>query len=183
MKIDSCINTFLESYDREAIASIDKISHEYGLVIHENTIKLFNLKESFDTFRDCLNLYTKYQIENANNDKKLPHDKTYGNTMEFIEGKIFADADVKYKDLVGFVQGYTEGVNLILEAIEANKESIMEAGIDPVYSADINDFTDKFVDIMNTRFTESMNKILRASGYSTHKALHNPVKKNKPIFV
>lgn len=180
MKIDNCIKNFLEKYDREAMSSIDDLSNTFGLVINKRTMPLFNIVEAFNAFNDCLVVYGKYQTETAA-DKKLAHDDTVKNTLKFIEEKVFDNKDVLYKDLPSFVASYTEGVKKILNTIEEVKGSINESGIDPEYSADINTFSDKFIEIMDKKFTESMDKILMASGYTNRKRMYMVAK--KPIFI
>jgi len=183
MKIDRCIKNFLESYDNAAMESIDAISKEYGLVIHKQKIGLFNIGEAFDTFSECLQMYGQYQLDNIENEKKLTHDQTFTNTLNFIESKIFKDADFEYADLPDFVSSYINGINKVTESVDTVKNSLASAEVAPEYSADINEFTDKFIDIMDQKFTESMNKILRASGYTTNKNLHDTTPKNKAVFV
>jgi len=182
VKIDRCIKNFLESYDSSAMESIDKISQEYGLVVNGHTLNLFNIKEAFDTFKDCLSLYARYQIENVNNDKKLTHDQTFSNTMKFIEEKIFGEKAYKYNELPNFVQSYIEGVNQVITVCDHSKSSMSEADINNEFISDINEFCDKFIDIMDQKFTEAMDKVLLASGYTTNKALSDTTPKKKPIF-
>lgn len=173
MKIDLAIKEFLEKYDKAAISSIDKISKDIGLKHHKLSLPLFNIKECFDTFSSCLDVYSNYKIENANNDKAVQHNLIQEKVNSIIDTNLFKEENVLYQDLPLFVESYINGINSLLEKIEFIKSNMMDADIQYEYIGDINEFTDNFMEKMNKSFHESMDKILTASGYKTNKSLMN----------
>ena len=185
MKIDSAVKTFFEKYDREAIQSIDNISREHGLVIHESTIKSFNLKESFDIFGQYLKGYATYKSESVNNEEATSQDMIKESVESFINTQIFKETATKYADLPTFVTGYIEGINSLNEAIDEAKRIMNDANVKPEDIGDINEFTDMFMDKLHEHFYPVMESILWASGYNAKKILYNPNsdKPAAPVFL
>lgn len=171
MKIDLAIKEFLEKYDKAAISSIDKISKDIGLKHHKLSLPLFNIKECFDTFSSCLDVYSNYKIENANNDKAVQHNLIQEKVNSIIDTSLFKEENVLYQDIPLFVESYINGINSLLEKIEFIKSNMIDADIQYEYIGDVNEFTDNFMEKMNKSFYESMDKILTASGYKTNKSL------------
>lgn len=184
MRIDSAVQVFSEKYDREAIESIDEISRERGLVLNRTTIPAFNLNESFTMFSQYLKEYAEYKVKNLNNEKASPQDAIQESVSMFIETQLFHEEAVKYSDLPKFVMSYIEGIDTLTEAVDEAKRIMMEADVDSGAIADVNDFADKFMDRLHESFDPTMDKILRASGYTTRKELSNLGKnRKKPVFL
>lgn len=184
MYIDSAIKVFSEKYDRDAIQSIDKISRDYGLVIHEYTIKTFNIKESFDQFAKYLNGYARYLSENKNNENATSREGIRESVKKYIDTQIFEEVNTKYKDLPKFVTEYVNGINIINEAVNNAKRVMVDADVDQESIGDINEYCDMFMTKLHESFDPTMDRILWASGYNTKKKLSGNVKKEAaPVFL
>lgn len=175
MRIDSAIKSFTEKYDRLAIESVDQISNDFGLNVSGSTIKGFNIIESFQMFESYLRGYARYKIENANNPKASPQEAICEAANNFIGTQLFAEKNMKYSELPGFVKGYVEGIESLLKTIDDTKGSMMEAGIDQSCIADINGFVDTFIESLDTKYVPVMEKILWASGYKSNQALSGKI--------
>lgn len=184
MKIDSELKSFTEKYDRSAMESIDKLSKEYGLVIHKSTIPVFSLKEGFDTFAEYLKGYASYKMENVNSNEASSREEIHESVDNFIKTQLFKEKHIMYSELPEFVQNYVEGVNMLLETVDEVKSSMMEAGIDHESIGDINEFVDKFMDRFHESFDDTMDRILWATGYNSNRVLSGKVKKDPaPVFL
>lgn len=185
MRIDSAVKVFSERYDREAVESIDELSRERGLVLNECKIPAFNLGESFSKFSQYIKEYAEYKVKNINNKKASSQESIQESVSMFIDTQLFREEAVKYADLPKFVVSYIDGVNALTEAVEESKRVMLEANVDPEAIGDVNDFTDKFMDKLHESFDPTMDKILRASGYTSRKNL-NDIRQNrrqKPMFL
>lgn len=165
MRIDIAKKEFFENYNEEAMQSIDNISKEYGLVINEKTIHLFNIEDAFNTFNQYLEGYCDYVIKNQNNENSSSRETICESAKKFINEGVFNESDVLYKDTPDFVKSYIEGIDKTSENIDKLKERMFESGVDNDMIGDISTFSDLFMESMNKYFTESMNKLLTASGY------------------
>ncbi|MCM1215466.1 MAG: hypothetical protein NC548_13215 [Lachnospiraceae bacterium] len=192
MKLDSALKAFTENYDREAIESIDTISRDRALnegLINgkHHTIKLFNLQESCEYFNNWLKGYAGYKIENKDNSSASDQDSIRNSATKMLESAdLFKESEVLYKDLPGFVQGYVEGVQTLLETVDFVKESMSDHDVDPSAIGDVNDFCDQFMTKFDESFHQSMDKILWASGYKSRKILfrdRSAKKTEKPVFI
>lgn len=184
MIIDRAIKTFVEKYDREAMSYISEISQNLGLVHNKYTIKGFNITESFDKFQEYIKGYAQYKIENANNAEASPQNVIIESVRNFIDTQIFQEKDMLYNELPAFVEEYVNGVNNLLKTIDEVKEDMMESGVDQNDIGDVNDFTDSFMIKLHESFDPTMDRILRASGYTTKKNLYANTPKEKPhIFL
>lgn len=182
MKIDSAIKAFSERYNRDMITSIDTISREKGLVLNGATMKLSNLKESFEMFNEYLKGYAGYMVENKENPNASPHEVIRETVDKFISDELFKESNVKYTDLPQFVQSYVEGVNTILETIDSIKSFMSDAEVVTEAVSDVNDFVDSFMTRLDESFTNDMDRILWASGYNSAQKLFGKHKKEKHVF-
>lgn len=185
MRIDSAVKLFSERYDREAVESIDDLSRERGLVLNDCTIPAFNLNESFTKFSQYLKEYAEYKVKNINNEKASSQEAIQESVAMFIDTQLFREEAVKYADLPKFVVSYVDGIHHLTEAVEESKRVMTEANIDPEAIGDVNDFTDRFMDKLHESFDPAMDKILRASGYTSRKNLRE-IRQNKrqePMFL
>lgn len=184
MKIDNAIKLFTEKYDRSAIQSIQNLSEEYGLNIHKSTIKLFNIKESFDTFNKYITAYANYVVENANNPEASSRESISASVNKFIESQLFKESDVLYSDLPSFIESYVNGINSLNSTIDEAKTTILECDdANPEYAGDINEYADMFMDHLDESFTPAMDRILWASGYNAKQIISGKRKENKPLFL
>lgn len=192
MKIDSALVAFTESYDREAISSIDTISKdpvlEKALVAGQRMgLKLFNLQESVNHFNDWLKGYASYKINWNGKDEASPQEVIKESATRMLESpNMFKETKVLYPDLPKFVQGYVEGVQTLLETVDLVKSTMTENGVDSEAIGDVNDFCDQFMTKFDESFHKSMDTILWASGYNTRKRLfrdRSAKKKPKTTFI
>lgn len=192
MKIDSALVAFTESYDREAIQSIDEISKDDTLRMStiggkHMSLKLFNINESCGYFNDWLKGYASYKVNFKGDPKSSSQDVIKESVTKMLESStMFAEKDVRYPELPAFVEGYVNGVKTLLETVDVVKSTMTEAGVDPEAVGDVNDFCDQFMTKLDESFHESMNKILWASGYNSRKKLFRKRQKKttaKPVFI
>lgn len=182
MKIDKIKKKFFESYNESAMNSIDELSKEYGLVINNKGINLFNIRESFEKFNTYIEGYCEYIINNKDNENASSRETICESANKFIDEGIFTECLVLYKDTPEFVKTYIEESDHTIDNIDKIKTKLFEAAVDAEYIGDINNFCDLFVDKLNQNFTESMNKLLTASGYK-YKNREKKIPEKKPEFL
>lgn len=186
MKIDSDLKLFSEKYDEEAIKSIDEISSDRSLKIGESTIKVFNIKESFDMFSSYLKGYGEYKISNKNNEDISPQEIIRESVSNFINGNLFVEEYIPYEKLPIFIESYIQGINEIIKVSNDIKTAMMEAGVYMEDIGDVNDFCDEFIDKFHESFDPCMDRILWASGYNYKKRMKeilNKPKREIPVFL
>lgn len=185
MIIDNAIKTFFEKYDREAIQSIENISKEYGLNINGNTIKTFNLGESFNIFNQYMDGYANYKIENVNNLEASKQETIKESVQKFVDTQIFKESETKYSDLPTFVMEYVNGINSLQEMVDNTKRLMTDSEVKAEDIGDINEFTDMFINKLHEHFNPVMESILWASGYNGKQKLikGNTSKPTAPVFL
>lgn len=187
MKIDSAVRQFTEKYDRAAMESIEELGNDYTLNITEQKMKLFNIQESFDTFREYLKAYADYKIKNQNNDQASPPDVIRESVKRFINSELFKETDTLYKNVPAFVESYVSGINDVDQTVHDVKTVMTESGIPAEEVGEINNICDQFMDRLNESFDSAMDSILLASGYKSRKRLWAVVKgetkKEKHVFL
>lgn len=171
MKLDTAVKEFVEAYDQDAIASINRISNDYSMRIGEATIRAFNLNESFNLFCEFLEGYGDYKIKNRDNDNASPQDAIVKSVDAFIESRLFKECTITYPEINGFVKGYIEGIKHLTETVENTKEKMMDHDVELEYVGVVNDFADKFMDRLQESLNPTMNRFLWASGYMSEKVL------------
>lgn len=177
MKIDSAIKNFTEKYDFEAISYIENIANERGNKLNDHMIQTFNITEAFNNFNQYLKGYADYKIKNINNPRASSQDAIKESVNKFINENLFRESSTLYRELPNFVMGYIDGVNTILETVDNIKSEMYDAEVDQDAIGDINDFTDQFMDKLHESFDPTMDRILMASGYTSHQLLFG---KNRP---
>lgn len=191
MKIDNAIKDFSEKYDRESMMFIERLSSDIGLNNAGYKIDLFNIRESFENFEKYLKQYSEYKITYLDDPNASSREVIHESTKVFMELELFTPTQFKYADVPSFVTGYVEGVNSLLETIDSCKSRMMESGVELDAIGDVNDFTDQFMERLNELYSESMDKLLLASGYTNHKKFKNPrvttsskpIKEEAPVFL
>lgn len=186
MKIDNAIREFVESVSREALASIDTLSKERGLVLTGATMPAFVLKESCDKFAEYIDGYANYKIRYANDSRASSQQAIHESTDKFISSnQLFQESQVRYSDIPAFIQSYVSGIQTVLEAVNRAKSKMSEADVDQESIGDINEFADKFMDRLDGSFKPWMEKVLWASGYMTEQYLFGKKEKSepKPVFL
>lgn len=187
MILDRAIDTFLETYDREAIKFIDDMANDQRLGYTDYKMNLFNINEAFEKFNTIIENYGKYQIRILTEDTKYTHDKVCSDYNAYMESEMIKEVRVKSNDVAKFVKTYIEGVNNTLCHIDEIKFKMMKDGVPGNKIGEIDNFADIFMSKVNEAFTESMDKILLASGYKTKQKLskdnYKPVKKESIIPV
>jgi hypothetical protein len=185
MKIDNALREFTETYDRNAIESIQNISEDFGLTIHRKSMKLFNIKESFDKFSQYIKSYANYVVENVNNPEISSRESISYSVNKFINEQLFKESDVLYSDLPSFIESYVNGINELNSAIAEAKNIITESDeADLTFAGDINDYADAFMTRLDESFTPAMNDILWASGYNAKQRFAGKMNGNsKPVFL
>lgn len=184
MKIDNAIKVFTEKYDEEAMRYIDELSSEIGLKHHGFGMKGIALQESFDKFSEYLEGYGNYKVKNMNNPNASTQDAIRSATEKFINESVFHEKKLKYCDSNKFVASYIEGVQHLLGKVDEVKNAMTEAGVDPEAIGDINSFTDRFMERVDSLFYPIMESLMKASGY-TGKAFFDPKKPKTetPVFL
>lgn len=187
MILDRAINTFLESYDREAIEFIENMANDQRLGYTDYKINLFNINEAFEKFNTIIENYGKYQTRILTEETKYTHDKVCSDYNAYMESEMIKEDKVKSNDIAKFVKAYIEGVDNTLRHIDEVKTKMMQDGVPGNKIGEINNFADIFMNKVNEAFTESMDKILLASGYKTKQKLslanYKPVKKESIVPV
>ena len=183
MRIDRAIKEFSEKYDRDAIQSIDEISRERGLVIHEHTINTFNMNECFDTFNKYLNGYANFQVESVNKPNTPSLKELKESVDKFINTSLFKETTTKYSDLPEFIAGYINGVNSLCETVDEVKRIMTDGEVDGNAIGIVNEFTDIFMYRLHESFDPMMETILWASGYNGKKRLAEGNKTPTPVFL
>lgn len=185
MKIDIAIQSFTERYDRSAMESIDHVSKDLGLGYNKATVKVFNLSEAGQSFREILLGYSQYKTENIGKEDAISQDEIVQKVTEGID-PLFTEADVLYPDLPGFVTSYVTTVKTIQETVDQVQTSMLENGVDNKAVGAVTDLVDKFMEAFDSRFETAMNKILWASGYNSSQALKQKTpdtKTMRPVFL
>lgn len=184
MLVDTAIRNFTEKYNAEAMQSIDNISKEFGLNIHNYTIKVFNINEAFESFNSFLRGYCQYRIS-YNESTEASSVETVQNDLGNNLSKFFEDRDIRYRELPKFVSSYVEGVDSLIKTVNQVKSDLMENDIGYEYVAAVNELTDTFFAKLQESFDSSMDRILWASGYNAHQRLAKRDYKvsSRPIFL
>lgn len=188
MKSDTAIKEFLEKYDEEAINYIESFSNRFAANANKKKYKLFNIKECFDNFTNYLRGYGKYKVDNINNPKATSQDIIIEKTGEFIESTLRnKDTEVLYNEIPNFVKSYTEGIKSLNETVDEIKTFMSKNDVDVEAIGNINEFVDKFMDLITESFDKKMDDLLWSSGYMSNKILlekkDDPRKKDKPVFL
>ena len=172
MKFDSMISTFVETYDRTVMDYIDRMPSNFGANYKKHTIDLTRIGESCDTFSKWIKGYTQYCIEESNNGNELTPNSMDSVFDRFIhESTMLQVTPHLYKEIPTFVSGYVEGVNHIVDTINECKSSLLENDVDHTMIGRIDEYADKFADMLQESFNEGMDKLLWASGYRSHQIL------------
>lgn len=183
MKLDYAITDFLEKYNDVAMDYIDELSNNLGMNANGIEFKVFNINEGFDRFDEYLRGYGKYKIDNIGNDNATKQEDIRESVHNFITEHVFEEKGIQYKELPNFVRGYVNGVTKLLETVDNVKADMMDSGVELEAVGDVNNFVDEFMDVLNESFEPTMERILRASGYTNR---FKPKKRNvepKPVFV
>ena len=111
--------------------------------------------------------------------------KTFNHAIS--HGKVICEKEYLYPEIPSFVSGYMEGIPHIQQAVAEAKSLMMENDIDQEMIGGIEEFVDKFTDVLQEAFTPCMDTLLSASGYKAHQVLHNrsgfPEKKPTAVFL
>lgn len=181
MKIDTAIRDFSEKYDRTAIESIDRISKDFSLTVSRQTIKVFNINECFDLFREYIEGYGDYKIKNIDNKEASPREVIQESVAKFIDNNLVKEVSIKYPELPSFVESYVHGVESLIKAVDSVKDKLLCESVDDDSVGDVNDYVDHFMNVINESFDKSMDRILWASGYNGKYAPHkSSYLKSKP---
>lgn len=185
MKIDNAIKEFSEKYDREAMKSIEDLAGSFTYTIKPHYIKAFDLKESFDGFVGCISKYGLYKIQNVGNEYASPQAAIVESVNKFMDSQFFKESDLKYEDFPTFVKSYVEGITNTIDAVNKVKSDMVDADIDLEYVGEVNTFCDKFMTVMQEKFDNTMDLILRTTGYTTRKNLAaiRPTVEEKHVFL
>ncbi len=186
MKIDSMLKLFVENYSKESIEYIDNMKNNFGRVYRRDTINLFTVTESCNTFNTWIKGYTAYCIEETKKGDKPTLSvmrEAFNNLMN--SKNIFCESAYTYDRIPSFIEGYINGINNIIGTINESISLMLENDVDQDLIGALNEFTDKFTDTLQESFTPAMDKLLLASGWiSKNKLMGNNISKKKdPIFL
>ena len=180
MKLDKLLQQFTETYDINAMKSIDDISKEKYLIRNKSTIKTFNIKEAFEKFNAYIEGYSVYKIKNKDNPKASSREAIRESVTRFIDTELFKEDATTYDKLPEFVHSYLEGVSTTISTIEKVKADMEFEDVDLESVGDVNDFADHFVDKLQESFDPVMNRILWGSGYNAQQRM-DAIKNGKKI--
>lgn len=184
MKIDSALKTFTERYDAEAMAYVDSLSNDFSLQVSRSTMEAADIEKAFNTFGTYLEGYAKYMKEHAEDPKRSSREAIRNTTTNLIQNKLFESVKLPYGNVAKFVRGYLDGVKGLLEKVETIKTGMTESGVPAEAVGDVNDFVDEFMEATDNAFYPIMERILRASGYTTTMNLSGRgPKKEEPVFL
>lgn len=181
MTLDNSLRNFAETYDREAIQSIDEVSKRIGLVENKFTIDGFEMKESFDAFNRYLKAYAKFMEAASTKDsresnlmEKTSKEEVTESFKKLIETKCFNESKLTYDQLPSFVESYLTGIQDLIKVVDESKEILEDADVDNETIGSINEYADMFADTVWNKLSPVMENILWASGYngSHHKPTH-----------
>jgi hypothetical protein len=187
MIIDKALQTFKETYDREAIESIVQLSEDRSL--YKSSFKGFNIQEAVNKFITYLNGYAEYRIENVDKTEVMDNNTITEHTKSFIKNKsndniLFEEAVIPFNDSTKFIQEYFECIGLLIESVNKNQTILMESIDDSESSGCILKFTEMFLEDVNERIHPIMEYLLQSSGYYSRKRLRAPsVKKEQNFFL
>lgn len=170
MIIDSAIHDFITKYDREAIQSIDELSKDKSGKLNKIKYKLFNLTESFDKFKILIDNWGKYQIKILTESTNFTEEQAQDEVDDYID-KLVKDKDINSEELSSFIESYLIGIKDITNLINSTKARMLDENVNQESTTFINEISDRFMKIINSKMDESMDKLLMASGYTTKKRL------------
>lgn len=178
MIIDSAIHDFIEKYDREAIQSIDALSKDKASQRNKIKYKLFNIEESFNKFKTLIDNWGKYQIRILTEATNFTEEEAKKQTNDYID-QLIKEKEIKSEDLSSFIESYLIGIKTVTNSINNTKARMLNENVNQENTIYINEMADRFMNIINNKMNESMEKLLLASGYTTKKILNNEYKRPK----
>ena len=183
MKIDNVIKSFYETYNREAMESIDRISKEIGLIENGHSINAFNIIDAFDKMESYMKGYANYKITEKTNPNASSQSDIKSLTYKFIDSNVFSECKLGYNEIPAFIESYIKRTDSLIKTLDEIKESMSVADIDQESIGDVNDMADHFVEKLQESFNPVMDKILWASGYNARQRLRNEKVQPKPVFL
>ena len=182
MKIDHCIQNFMEKYDEEAISSVEDLSKEIGMN-NNYSIHTFNINEAFDTFNQVIGVYQGWFNKSLPGADRISIEQISENAHSIIDNQTFVECDIKYKDLPNFITSYLTGVKALTEKVENAKSDLLLENASYDIANKIDDFCDHFIESLDAKFMPVVENAVKSSGYYSRKNLHNPSTKKTPIFI
>jgi hypothetical protein len=180
MKIDSMMKSFFESYDSDAIGSIDKISLNIGYKHNNISTTGYNFKESFNSFDSYIVGYSQYIKESLEAGSEVKDISILKEAFEkFMDSEILVENTINVTDIPNSIEDYLEGAKNIVPAYNEALSNITESGVSPEYSEFLYEMGESFANKLETVFNPYMENALRISGYSTNKSLFGNDKKEK----
>lgn len=187
MKLDRAIKDFTEKYDKEAMQYIERVSSEFGLVYHKQSIPAFNMTTAIDKFAEYLEGYADYKIRMFNEkkgEKQLTEEEITNTTKKWCENvfntkEVTENSQLYYDKIPSFIESYANGVQKLITAVEANKSRMLTEGVDVSSIGIINEYADMFMDQLHVHFDAVMEKVLMASGYTSAQRISGKVKPKK----
>ena len=180
MTKDRMLSDFMDTYDKEMLESVDDISKEFGLVIHNCTIEVANIDDAKDMFCEFVNDFSKYKM-NEKKTEEVGLDKVLQHTKNMVTNEMFNISKWRYKNLPAYVESYVNGIKEVDEFVEGCRNKLFQYNAKQEDVGFLSEATEIFYDEMKKRFDDSMNKILTASGYKSRKMLEE--KKKSPVFL
>lgn len=179
MTKDRMISDFIQTYDRAMMESVEEVSKEFGLVIHNHTIEVNDITEAKNTFCEFVNDFSKYRlnVERPN----ISMDEIKHHTENMIKTEMFNVTRWKYKDLPIYVESYLNSIKEIDSFVEDCRFKLFHADANQEDMGFLTEATELFYDEMKNKFDSSMDKILTASGYKSKKILSEKTK--TPVFL
>lgn len=177
MLIDSAIHKFINTYDREAIQSIDELCRDKINERGKIKFKLFNLNEAFDKFTKLIDHWGSYQVKIlVERPTEFTEDEAKIEVEAYID-KLIKDKDVKCQDLNSFIESYLIGIKKLSSSIDKAKKRMLSEKVTQQNAAYINEMADRFISNLDKYLTEGMDRLLIASGYKTKKFISGDYKR------
>lgn len=181
MTKDRILSEFVDTYDRTMMESVENISKEFGLVIHNHTIDVNDINEAKNNFCEFVNDFTKYKMNETKNTKNVSLDEIRTHTKNMVTTEMFNTAKWRYKDLPAYVESYVNLISEVDKFVEECRVKLFEYEANQDDIGFLTEATELFYDTMKSKFDSSMDKILTASGYKSKKAISEKTK--SPIFL
>lgn len=167
---------FKESYDSKAIYSIKSLNDDIKLQ-KTNGFKAFDMNKSVNDFKEYIEGFIQYKIENKENG--LDNNVILERTNIFIETAIIEDKQFKFNESINFINNYLNKLNELNQFIESKIEYMNENDLSQDNIGILMKSFDKFLDKFEESMDNTMTELLHCSGYK-HKKIE---KKNDDFFL
>lgn len=165
MKADVAVRTFVETYDEEAIKSIDNLINKPETKIDYINVNGFNIKEAFDSFIDYIDGYKEYVLVDQYEYGRKTKDEIIESMHGYLDKAVFKEEPLYVEDSKKFISEYVNGCNRVVDKVNDIQSELMLNDVDHESIGNITEYADIFMDKMDNKFNSVMTSLLRKSGY------------------